>query len=78
MPEEISKLLGIQSIRFKSNLLKILPVGLFSESLKLLDLSKNKLELIPKEINNATHLVELNLSNNNLTECPNISSMTHL
>ena len=41
-----------------------------SDSIKSLNLSKNQLRKIPKDIGNFSSLIELNLSNNNLRNIP--------
>jgi len=69
----------LQLFRMKNNQLKSLP-GCFRQfpTLKSLDLSKNKLTAIPKEISSCFALVELNLAENSLVELPNLHDLKAL
>ena len=69
----------LQLLRMKNNHLKEIPTCLYQfETFKSLDVSKNHLCTVPKEIAACLSLVELILAENSIVYLPDLSSIQTL
>jgi Leucine-rich repeat (LRR) protein len=79
IPDPISSLKMLQGLSLSSNYITELPKWLYLLPLLKLDLSKNQIALIPREISGLSQLRLLNLANNSLISIPNeICNLSHL
>lgn len=79
IPDEISRLVNLQSLLFFGNKIQVFNENITSlTKLKVLDLSRNQLKSIPDSLNNMKELTNVNLSGNEIEEMPKIGDMPNL
>eukprot|EP00011_Vannellida_sp_DIVA3-517-6-12_P014681 CAMPEP_0114618374 /NCGR_PEP_ID=MMETSP0168-20121206/7670_1 /TAXON_ID=95228 ORGANISM="Vannella sp., Strain DIVA3 517/6/12" /NCGR_SAMPLE_ID=MMETSP0168 /ASSEMBLY_ACC=CAM_ASM_000044 /LENGTH=148 /DNA_ID=CAMNT_0001829519 /DNA_START=44 /DNA_END=490 /DNA_ORIENTATION=+ len=71
VPEVVSKLTCLRTLRLSKNQITILPDHCLSITLEVLDLSYNKLEGLPASIGELVNLRDLYLSSNDIKFLPN-------
>ncbi|KAL3270608.1 hypothetical protein HHI36_021142 [Cryptolaemus montrouzieri] len=79
IPDDISKLTGLQTLVLHSNKLSTINpiIGVFNK-LKVLDLSGNELEEVPDIFENLQQIVTINISRNKLNKFPALSKNSKL
>lgn len=78
IPDSVSILTYLRDINLRNNNIKTLPMAFNMSSLVQLNLENNNIDVFPEVLMNASSLQNLVLSQNNIQDIPNISTMINL